>query len=198
MRKEKVIEFFDIQADKWDENLTVDTEKVNRILDLAQIQTNDTVLDVACGTGVLFPFYLERRVKKVTGVDFSRNMIDIAKKKFQGENVCFYCADIESLTLDEKVGKAVIFNAFPHFIEPERVVESIAKNLRENGRLTIAHDMGRAQLDKHHSGIAKEVSKGLIPAEETAKLVEKYIDVDVIIDKDDIYVVSGTLKNQKV
>ncbi len=194
MRKEKIIEFFDTRADSWDKNSVINEQKLNVILDIAQINENDTVLDVACGTGVLFPFYLERKVKKATGVDFSRNMIDIAKKKFNGENVCFFCADIETLALDEKVGKAVIFNAFPHFIEAEKIIENITKNMQNNGRLTIAHDMGRSQLDKHHSSAAKEVSKKLIPAEETAKLIKKYIDVDTIIDQDDIYVVSGTVK----
>lgn len=198
MRKETIVEFFDMLANKWDENLIIDTQKLNRILDLAEIGENDTVLDVACGTGVLFPFYFERKVEKATGIDFSQNMIEIAKKKFTCKNACFYCADIETLTLDKKVSKAVIFNAFPHFIEPKRIIKNIAKNMQENGRLTIAHDMGRIQLDKHHSGMAREVSKGLIPAEKTAKLIENYIDVDIIIDEDDIYVVSGTLKNRDI
>ena len=35
-------------------------EVINRILDLAQIRQGVRVLDVACGSGVLFPYFLER------------------------------------------------------------------------------------------------------------------------------------------
>ena len=121
-------------------------------------------------------------------------MIDLAKEKFNAENVEFYCADVETYNLQEKANKIVVFNAFPHFIEPQKIIENLACNLQEGGRMTIAHDMGRAQLDFHHSGTAKEVSKGLVTATETAKFMEKYFDVDIIIDEDDIYVVSGVKK----
>ena len=47
------------------------TRKISTILDYAGIEAGP-FLDVACGTGVLFPYYLARDVKQITGVDISR------------------------------------------------------------------------------------------------------------------------------
>jgi demethylmenaquinone methyltransferase/2-methoxy-6-polyprenyl-1,4-benzoquinol methylase len=46
-----------------------------------------SVLDVACGTGVLFPDYLARNVKSVTGIDLSPAMIDVAKVKYSDPRI---------------------------------------------------------------------------------------------------------------
>lgn len=194
MKKEQIVEFFDSLAENWDKNLIIDNAKLNKILDIAKINENETVLDVACGTGVLFPFYIERKVKKIIGTDFSKNMLAIAETKYKREDTEFYCTDIETLKLNEKVSRIMVFNAFPHFIVPENVIENLQNCINKGGRLTIAHDMGRAQLDKHHSGCAKNVSKGLIPATELAQMVEKYFAVDTVIDEEDIYIVSGVKK----
>lgn len=191
MKKEQVVEFFDSLAENWDKNLIIDNAKINKILDVAKISESETVLDVACGTGVLFPFYIERKVRKIIGIDFSKNMIALAKAKYKSENIELFCADIESLKFNEKVSRIMVFNAFPHFIAPENVIENLQNCINKGGRLTIAHDMGRAQLDKHHSGCAKKVSKGLIPATELAQMLEKYFVVDTVIDEQEIYIVSG-------
>jgi demethylmenaquinone methyltransferase/2-methoxy-6-polyprenyl-1,4-benzoquinol methylase len=191
MKKEQVVEFFDSLAEKWDDNLIIDNAKLNMILDIAKIDEESTVMDVACGTGVLFPYYIKREVKKIIGVDFSKNMIALAREKYERENTEFYCADIEKFTLEEKVSRIMVFNAFPHFIAPENVIENLQNCINKGGRLTIAHDMGRAQLDKHHSGSAKKVSNGLIPAKELAQMLEKHFIVDTVIDEQEIYIVSG-------
>ena len=59
----------------WDQELVHDDQKINTILDYAQIHDHVRVLDVACGTGVLFPDYLARNVAQITGVDISSGMI---------------------------------------------------------------------------------------------------------------------------
>ena len=53
-----------------------------KFLDLADIRSGVHVLDVACGTGVLFPYYLSRNVASITGVDLSADMISQARKNF--------------------------------------------------------------------------------------------------------------------
>lgn len=46
-----------------------------------------SVLDVACGTGVLIPDYLERGAAQVTAIDIAPEMVRIAREKFPQENV---------------------------------------------------------------------------------------------------------------
>ena len=78
MNKSDVIDFFDKFAPHWDADQIPKDAIINRILDNSGIGEGLEILDVACGTGVLFPFYLERKVRNVTGIDISHEMARLA------------------------------------------------------------------------------------------------------------------------
>ncbi|MBQ3488769.1 MAG: methyltransferase domain-containing protein, partial [Clostridia bacterium] len=78
MEKKDIIEFFDRCAPTWDAEMIKSDVKIGRILDNAEVGAGMDVLDVACGTGVLFGYYLERGVASVTGIDISPEMAKIA------------------------------------------------------------------------------------------------------------------------
>ena len=119
-------------------------------------------------------------------------MIEIAERKFgENENVDFICADAESCDFNGKFDSAVIYNAFPHFTNRIYLFKNILKHLNENGRITVAHGMSRDALIKHHSGRAEKVSSILPEADELAKIMESYFEVDTKISTDEIYIVSG-------
>ena len=77
MEKQDVIEFFDRMASNWDADMIKSDAKIGLILDNAEVHEGMDVLDVACGTGVMFPYYLERKVASVTGIDISPEMAKI-------------------------------------------------------------------------------------------------------------------------
>lgn len=191
INKEDVIAFFDMLAPSWDAAQIREEDKITQILDFAQIKEGVSVLDVACGTGVLVPDYLARNVSCVTAVDISSEMIEIAKAKCTDNRVEFICADVEEVTLNREYDTCMIYNAFPHFPNPVSLIESLSKKLKDGGRLTIAHSMSRKQLDSHHSGSARKVSNGLMHEDELAKLFEAFFAVDVKVSNDQMYVVSG-------
>ena len=56
MDKNEVISFFDIHSTTWDENMEKDDSKMNEILDVAKISSGNSVLDIACGTGVMIDY----------------------------------------------------------------------------------------------------------------------------------------------
>lgn len=58
--KQSVAAYFDCLAADWDEVNTYSDTTVSQILDLAEIRPGVHILDVACGTGCLFPAYLQR------------------------------------------------------------------------------------------------------------------------------------------
>ena len=96
MDKKEVSAFFDSLADSWDSGMVKYQWKIDKILGVAEVMQGKTVLDVACGTGVLISDYLSRNVKKCVAVDISERMVEIAKNKFsQYDNVDFLCADAE-------------------------------------------------------------------------------------------------------
>lgn len=189
--KTDVIDFFDRHAETWDDELVRSDAKISRILDNAAVAKGRRVLDVACGTGVLMPDYIARGVASVTGVDISSEMIKRAKAKFPEENVHFICGDVETEDVGAEYDAIVIYNAFPHFPEPERLIARLASLLAPGGILTVAHGASRDTIDRHHHGAASRVSLGLLPASELAELFSRYLEVTTVISDDEMYQVAG-------
>lgn len=191
INKADVIEFFDRHAPSWDSELIRNDSVISLILDNGGVKKGSRVLDIACGTGVLVPDYLKREVASVTGVDISPEMIKIAAGKFTGDNVSFLCADAENDDVGTGYDAIVIYNAFPHFPSPEKLISRLSTLLAPGGRLTVAHGMSREKIDAHHSGAAHAVSMGLMPAENLAAIFEKYLKVTDVISDDRMYQVVG-------
>ncbi len=192
--KIEVTAFFDRLAQYWDEDCRHEPEKIAAILDYAGIQTGVTVLDVACGTGVLFPHYLERGVRHITGVDITRGMIDQAAAKFTDPRISLICADIEAVDFADPFDCCIVYNAFPHFSDPSRLIARLAKTLRTGGRLTVAHSESMERIDHRHLYYAKAVSISLLPADELSGLFAQFFTVDAAIADENMYVVSGIKK----
>ena len=191
IEKQAVIDFFDRCAPTWDAEMVRSDRKINIILDNARVGAGSRVLDVACGTGVLTPDYLARDVASVTAVDISPEMIRRARDKLRDDRVQFLCGDVETLDVGRDFDAVVVYNAFPHFPDPERLVAHLASLLRPGGVLTVAHGMGRAAIDGHHKGRASAVSRGLMSAQELAAIFEKHLTVTTVLSTEDMYQVAG-------
>ena len=163
MDKQTVRDFFDACAPSWDAGMVRSERVIARILDGARVGADKTVLDVACGTGVLFPDYQRRGVASLTGIDLSPEMAARAGEKYPWATVL--CGDAEETDFSRQFDAVVIYNAFPHFPKPERLLERLCGVLRPGGRLTVAHGMSRQALLRHHSGAASRVSLELPEAD---------------------------------
>lgn len=192
MNKKEITDFFDRYAAVWDESLVRNEAVINKILDKSEVKQGVRVLDIASGTGVLFADYISRKVASFTGVDISAEMVRIAKNKFPGAEVI--CADAEVCSFTKKYDVVMIYNAFPHFHDPEGLIRNLSRALETGGRLTVAHGMSEAELEKCHSGAAKSVSVALLKKEELSLVMSEYFDVDVMISDDSMYMVSGKKK----
>lgn len=192
MNKQTIIEFFDRCAPEWDEGMIKDEDIISIILDNSGVHEGTNVLDVACGTGVLFDDYLHRDVASLTAIDISPKMIDIAKNKYP--NIEIICGDVEEYAFDGQFDVVMVYNAFPHFPNPERLIARLASLLKQGGRLSIAHGMSREALHEHHKH-AMQVSLELPTCEELAKMFATYFDVDIMISNDKMYQVCGVNKN---
>ena len=192
MNKQDVIEFFDRCAPTWDAEMIKNDAIIGMILDNAEVGEGMDVLDVACGTGVMFDYYLKRNVASVTGIDISQEMAKIAAGKFaEDSRVQVICGDVEAVKFGRKFDRIVVYNAFPHFPKPKRLIKILAGLLKENGRLTIAHGMSREAIDGHHKGPASKISNGLMSAESLKKLFDPYFAVEIMISNSKMYQVSG-------
>lgn len=188
----EVAAFFDRLAPSWDAGMVRNDEIIGTILDHAGVAAGRTVLDVACGTGVLIPDYLARGVASVTAVDVSEKMVEIARRKFAGvSNVTVLCADAMTAAFGQTFDCIVIYNAFPHFAEPNRLIAVLSGLLKPGGTLTVVHGMSRDALIKHHHNVPESVSGQLPPAEALAAVFEKTLCVTTVCSDTRMYQVVG-------
>lgn len=196
MEKKDVVEFFDRCASEWDAQTVKNDEIMEAILDNGEVGAGMDILDVACGTGVMIPYYLKRNVASVTGIDISPEMAKIAAGKFADEpKVQILCADVENTTFDRKFDRIVVYNALPHFPNPKHLIKMLSTLLKEDGRLTVAHGASREAIDAAHTGCAGKVSNGLMPAENLIKLFDPHFHVEVMISNRRMYQVSGVKRD---
>ena len=134
MNKREIIAYFDARAPEWDARMVRSDSKIAFILDAAGVRPGVSVLDVACGTGVLFGDYLARDAARVTGVDISPEMARIAVSKLRDPRVEVLCGDVEELPLPRRYDCCVVYNAFPHFAHPARLLARLSACLSPRGR----------------------------------------------------------------
>ena len=189
MNKQDIIQFFDRLAPWWDADMIRDDAIIATILDNAGVSRGKRVLDVACGTGVLFGDYLEREVASLTAIDISPEMAKIASAKYPQAKVL--CGDVLTEPLSGPFDCIVVYNAFPHFPQPEKLIETLSGYLAPGGSLTVAHGMSRAAIDAHHHGAASKVSVGLMHEDDLASLMGKTLTVTHKISNEKMYQVTA-------
>lgn len=163
--------FFDERAAHWDITNHVDPNKINYLLEKLNINSNDRILDVGTGTGILIPYLEERNPKgSILGVDISPEMILEARKKFSTrENVHFQIMDIESSHLPDKFDKIILFSVFPHIEKKANTITRLMQHLTPGGKLMIAHDQSREFLNKLHTGKDERLQTSMLLSAESQK-----------------------------
>lgn len=188
MNREEIKLFFDEKAKNWDKNVNCDNKKIEKIFNCANIKENIDVLDVGCGTGVLFNYYLRRNVKSIKAIDISEEMIKIAKNKYSNSNINIECIDAYKYN-NGKYDAIMLYDCFPHFDNQEEIIKHLSSLLKEEGYLTVAHSMSRKKLTEHHKNV-ENISLDPIHEDELEKIMNKYGNVITKISNDDMFVVT--------
>ena len=189
----KVADFSDTLADRWDELCYHDPEKLNDILRRTGLRKGLRILDIGCGTGVLESYLLPYSPLQIVGVDISPGMIEKARSKYATPIVDFRCQDVRDIR-GKSFDYIIAYSVFPHFQEPEKLISHLAGLLPVGGKLVVCHSESRDRINGHHDKHAGKLSEGLPPVEELARMLSPFFTVSTMEDRDRLYMISATRK----
>ncbi len=117
--------------------------KVARLLNL---QPEDDVLDVACGSGAFLKRHASH-VRRITGLDHSTVEISLAKRsnrdRIAAGTAQFVQGDAAALPWPDNAFSAVTCNCVSCFAEPQRSLREMCRVLRPGGRAVIVMEGSR-------------------------------------------------------
>lgn len=182
-------EFFDKLAPTWDTNEVLSTpRRVSEILEHANIQPGESVLDLGTGTGVLIPQLAKLVGPKgsILAIDYSQGMLDIAIRK-NAEVIphpTFLNMDFETETIDGVFDHILLYCVYPHLHMPIDTLKWLrAVNLAENGIITIAFPTDEKFINSIHRQKHSE-SDCLPPAHSLANTFRLH-GLDAVVAKTD-------------
>ena len=120
-------------ADKYDSVWSSSTRQfISPLLDAAEVSARMSILDIGCGPGYVSATAKDRGASPV-GLDFSKEMIAIAKKMFP--QIEFREGDAQKLPFDDASFDRVVANfALLHVAQPERVCGEAQRVLKPRGK----------------------------------------------------------------
>lgn len=188
--------FFDNLAPTWDDNEILSTpEKVRLVLDYVDLRQGQSVLDLGTGTGVLLPYIAENvgRTGKITAVDYSQGMLNLAIAKFSDltPKPIFLQMDFETETIEGEYDRILLYSVYPHLHTPVDTIKWLRSvNLAPDGIITIAFPTGPDFINNIHRQRHSE-SDILPPAEELAETLRRQgLNALVARADDDCYIVN--------
>ncbi|PIE68142.1 MAG: hypothetical protein CSA23_00210 [Deltaproteobacteria bacterium] len=159
--------FFDSRAADWEATCYPASvrARLQALTSEFGVAPGERVLDVGTGPGVLIPYlhYLTGSTGRICAFDFSHEMVKQADRKQRSPGDIVIRADVHQIPFnDNAFDRVICFAAFPHFYDPGQAVHEMARVLRPEGELIIAHLMNRKELAMHHGG-HEAVARDVLP-----------------------------------
>ena len=116
-------------------------QSTKKLIELIKINKNNSVLDVACGTGVVTK-QIQKKINKsgyVVGIDTSTTAIKIAKKwNEKNKNLGFVNIDAENFTFSKKFDVVTCQYALFFFPNSQKALKNMKNSLKKSGTIGIS------------------------------------------------------------
>ena len=138
-------QIYDVNAVAFDQQRSKDLFE-QKWLDrfLSHLKEGAAILDVGCGSGEPIAGYFIRQKYTVTGVDFSSEMLKIAKQRFPNND--WFLQDMRQLHIGKTFEGLISWNSFFHLNQHEQhgVISKFNEHLQPGGvlMLTVGHLKG--------------------------------------------------------
>ena len=141
--KDLVPQFFDKTAQTYDKVVNLTTfgkDKYWKKEILKKIPNCNSILDLACGTGIL-TFQIAKNFpdSKIVAVDMTESYLNVARMKLKPyHKITFLNQDAEKLNLDSKFD-CITSSYIPKYCNPDILISVCINNLNRGGKI-ILHD----------------------------------------------------------
>ena len=116
----------------------MDMEQLDKLLKVLNLNSENRVLDLACGVGRIAEYISDRTHAHVLGIDIGVEMIKRAQERTKGkiDRLEFQVGDLNNLSLDIKNVDTVIGIAALHFVEDlGKIISQLKKILPTRGQM---------------------------------------------------------------
>lgn len=139
------------------------------------IKPSYRILDVGCGSGLLFSF-IESFVNMIVGIDISDKLLKEAKKGKNKENIHLILADADHLPfMNNKFDIIFAFTILQNMPIPENTLKEIKIKTKDNGKMILTGMKKAFSLEKFRDML---VSAGLnLISIETATNLQDYVAI---------------------
>lgn len=160
-------EYFNHHAERWNELYhQEDSKQLEALTDRFEIKKGDWILDVGTGTGILLLYLVKQigREDKLFALDFSSEMLSLARSRLPDARISFVNSDVGKIRLkNELIDRVICFAFFPHFSDKPKALREMSRVLKKGGKLFIAHLLSSKKIKEHHLEAGEEGKNDTIP-----------------------------------
>ncbi len=187
--------YFNGLAEQWETKMTTEKEKIQKLLSRLELNKCNTLLDIGCGTGLLFPFLNKMTHRKtcIFAIDFAECMAQTAAQKdYNIIHVLCGCArylPFRSNTFD----CIIAFHIFPHIQGKHLALRECWRVLKPFGELGIIHLHSSEEINEIHQVIGGMVKDHKLPSgEQMCRMFQKInFEITDAVDRSGEYFVKG-------
>jgi ubiquinone/menaquinone biosynthesis C-methylase UbiE len=132
------IQYWNKKASTYDNHLKESQTAYKKIIEFLKedLTNNMFLLDIGTGTGEI-PLQIYNYVKKIDAIDFSQEMINLARDKADKlniSNINFIVCDINELSYDDNTFDSILISNVLHIAdEPQKLLIKLKRLIKTNG-----------------------------------------------------------------
>ena len=138
-RKRSIMRRYDLTAHIYDMRYAEEqAAKIEAALEKLTMETSAFILDVGCGTGILFD-YVAEKVETVIGLDISKKILLQAKKRSKNfQNAHLILGDADNIPLRENIFTYVFgVTLLQNMPKPAKTLKEIGRVAKENATIVV-------------------------------------------------------------
>jgi S-adenosylmethionine-diacylgycerolhomoserine-N-methlytransferase len=131
---------------------------------ISEQEPSGTLLEIGCGTGHILKSLAQSTDCKLTGIDLSPEMLEIAKRKLPPE-IILHQTDLADFNPDEKFDAALLSYVFTlDFVKNEEHIKKVKRLLKPDGRIYVVdfHKYGSALYKRYMNWHGIEMGEELL------------------------------------